>query len=152
MATLDPNSLLEQFNKIKSDNGFAVDSIGDILNSDSSAIQGKIEPEVAVRISAKINKLVQEFKDTPSFSWRTHILDPIAVTIEIVYLIGDFNDRQGIEKLVVAILTDLFDKFNPKIPYVPGFLAGWVHGLIVKNLVPKIVDWVLDLVYGKDED
>jgi len=152
---LNSDDLLKKFAAIRKENGMDV-SIASILkdaaaSDDDSVVAGKVEPEVADQIVAKIEKLVVGFKSQKEFNWRVHVLDPITVILSVIKMIGDYGDRQYMENLVIAIIKDLYKQYTPKIPYIPEFIAKWVLNLLADKLVPWLVDWTLDLIYGEDE-
>lgn len=156
MAKLNAPNLLGRLKEVREDGGLS-GSMSSVLSSegasdDNGIIDGRIDPEVSTLIASKIEKLVESFKAEKDFNWRVHILDPIQTIVEVTKLIGDFGDRQGMEVLVVELLKDLYGEYRPNIPWVPDFLAKWLMGMAIDKLAPWVVDWVLDFIYGEDEE
>lgn len=149
------SALLKKMDEAKDDKESLAATATRILSEhgksdDSSIVAGKITPKKAVEIEAIVEKLVEEFKKQKTFNWKVHILDTVDAIIEIVNTIGDFGDRAALEDIVVQIVADLFKRYNPKIPYVPEFIGKFVKSKIVDTLVPLLVDWILDRIYGAD--
>jgi len=113
---------------------------------------GQLDVETAAKIEKMIAEMVSSFKGQKSFSWRVHILDPIYATVEIAKSIDDYSDRAAIEILVGDILTGLYKEYSPKLPWIPQFVSNWVTGILVSSVIPSAVDWILDKIYGPDED
>lgn len=108
--------------------------------------------EKAAKIQKIITDMVEAFKAEKKFNWRVHILDPIGAIVDIAKLIDNLADRAVIEQMAVDVIKDLYKEYSPKLPWLPKFLSNWVTGLIVKSVIPSVVDWLLDKVYGPDED
>jgi len=155
VAKIDLTALLNKMREAKEDKESLAQTAARVLaengrSDDDSVVAGKITPKKATEVEAMVEALIEKFEAEETFNWRVHILDTTDTIIEIIKAVGDFGDRPLLEDLVVEIIADLFKRYNPKIPYVPQFIGKFVKSKIVDTLVPFLVDWILDKIYGED--
>lgn len=154
MAKLDLDGLRQKLAEAKTDASLAETAASIIseagLSDDDSIVVGNFGAPKSEKIQVIVEEIVEKFKQQKSFNWRVHILDVVDAVVDIVKLVDDQPDRGKFEGLVVDVVQDLFRRYDPKIPYLPGFIGRWVKSLIVKTIVPAVVDWIFDRIYGGD--
>lgn len=112
---------------------------------------GQIDISSVAKIQKLIAEMVSKFKVQKKFDWRIHILEPIGAIVEVAKLVGH-DDRASIEKFTNDIIVGLYKEYSPKLPWIPQFLSNWITAKLVSSIIPSVVDWILDKIYGPDED
>lgn len=147
MGKLNLDELTNKLKDTKSDEGFVVVAAEALSEKD-----GRIDVELSTKIEALLEEVIDGFKNNREFNWRIHILDPIYAIVSITKLVDNVQDRAATEKLVDELLKDLFKRYSPKIPYTPDFIGNFIKGIILSSIIPKVVDWLFDKIYGPDEE
>lgn len=144
MSELDATEILGKLQNLKN-------KISEGTSDSVPSNGGQISVDTAVKIQKLITDMVDKFKGQKKFDWRIHILEPIGVIVDVAKLSGQ-NDRAGIENLATDIIVGLYKEYAPKLPWVPQFFSNWITAKLVSSIIPSVVDWILDKIYGPDED
>lgn len=147
MGKLNLDELMDKLKDTKSDEDFVA-----VAAEALSEKNGKIDADLSAKIEALLEEVIDGFKNNRQFNWRVHILDPIYAIVSITKLVDNVQDREATERLVDELLKDLFKRYSPKIPYVPEFIGNFIKGIILSSIIPKVVDWLFDKIYGPDEE
>jgi len=147
MGKLNLDELMNKLKDTKSDEGFVA-----VASEALAENNGKIDVELSTKIEALLEEVIDGFKNNRTFNWRVHILDPIYAIVSITKLVDNTQDREATEKLVDELLKDLFKRYSPKLPYIPDFIGNFIKSMILSSLIPKVVDWLFDKIYGPDKD
>jgi len=147
MGKLNLDELMSKLKDTKSDEGFVA-----VASEALAENNGKIDVELSIKIEALLEEVIDGFKNNRTFNWRVHILDPIYAIVSITKLVDNTQDREATEKLVDELLKNLFKRYSPKLPYIPDFIGNFIKSMILSSLIPKVVDWLFDKIYGPDKD
>lgn len=92
-----------------------------------------------------VEKVVECFKDGFQFS---DIITAVKTACEIA---EQFTGLPGDEKkaFVVDVIGKAYREVDPDIPYLPNFIEGYVEDYILDNLVPAVINLLVDATSGK---
>lgn len=112
-----------------------VDEIGKEVRMDASSD----------RTVEAVKKVVECFTDGFQFS---DILTAVRTAAEIA---EQFTGLPGDEKkdFVVEVIRKAYREVNPDVPWIPEPFETWVENYILDNLVPSVIELIVDVTKGK---
>ena len=92
-----------------------------------------------------VAKVVECFKDGFQFS---DIITAVKTACEIA---EQFTGLPGDEKraFVVDVIGKAYREVNPNVPWIPEPFETWVENYVLDNLVPAVIDLLVDATSGK---
>jgi len=92
-----------------------------------------------------VKKVVECFGNGFEFD---DIINAVKTAAEIAETITELDGPQK-KQFVVDVIRQAYKEVNPNIPWVPEPIETWVEDYVLKNLVPSVIELIIDVTKKK---